>query len=129
MARRRKRVSPARTKERVPETAAQIGKHEAAAEARCCEMVLPPAHFNNIIRFARRSHVDRVLALRNATFLTLKRLGVKRNKGAAVSSTPAASDQFDLQSVVTWMGKLTCDHKDAVAQLQVIDATACSRGE
>lgn len=88
---------------------------------------LPPNQLNTVIRFIKKAPLDRVAVLRQATFDSLRRLGVKRNVGKAVAGVPAGSDQGDVQSLIVWMGRITAADREAVAQLVAIDATAVQR--
>ena len=93
------------------------------------EKHLPPNHLNNVIRVIKTASLDKVGGIRTATFLALKRLGVKRQKAKAVKKIPYGSDQVDIGSFVTWLNKVQPGDKKAVNQVIVIDATACRRGD
>jgi hypothetical protein len=88
---------------------------------------LVATHFNNIIRLIHQVDRERVLWLRNVSFNTLRRLGVKRDVSKAIGKLPAGSDQCDLGSIRTWMDKVQPTDLVAVAQVVAIDATAVSR--
>lgn len=100
----------------------------SAADRRTRPLELPPGQFDNVVRAIKNGSRDAVLQIRQATFDNLARLGVKRNKEAAVAGTPAGSDNVDVQSVIAWMRKIPSkDYKRAVRQLVALDATAVAR--
>jgi len=90
---------------------------------------LLPDDFNSVIRTIKRTRMDEVIYLRNATEASLKRLKVRRDKRQSVKGLPDASDHHDFGSIVTWMSKLQNKktYKKAIKQLVAIDATANAR--
>ena len=86
-----------------------------------------PSHFNNLIRAIKTRPMDDAKAIRNATYLALKRLGAWRDKTKAVKGVPNGSDQLDLGTFYTWCDRLKPEDTEAVAQLVAIDATAVAR--
>ncbi len=93
------------------------------------EKHLPENHMNNIIRVIKMSSMDVVKEIKTATFLALKRLGVKRRVVNARKKIPKGSDQVDIGSFVTWLNKVQVEDKKAIEQIVIIDATACRRTE
>jgi hypothetical protein len=91
------------------------------------ETKLPANHFNNVIRLVKTASLDRVKVLKTATYNALKRLGVARDARLARVKVPAGSDQGDVRSVIVWMDRVGPQHKAAVRQIRVIDATCCKR--
>jgi hypothetical protein len=91
------------------------------------ETKLPKNQYNNTIRFVKNAPLERVKALKTATYNSLKRLGVKRDERRAKRKTPAGSDQGDVMSIVTWMDRVGPGDKAAVKQIVEIDATCCRR--
>ena len=84
--------------------------------------------FDSLLWYISRSSHDRVMILRGATFNTLKRLGIKRNKKKAIKSVPKkANGQGDAGSIVVWLSKIQPTHKKSITQLIKIDATICVR--
>lgn len=88
---------------------------------------LPQSQLDNVLRMVHSADRDKVLALRNATFNNMKRLGVRRDRSKAVAKMPNGSDQFDLMSIFVWMAKVAKADKAAVEQIIQIDATAVAR--
>jgi hypothetical protein len=88
---------------------------------------LPANQLNNFVRMLFRADTERVMVLRNATFLALRRLGVKRDQSKAVSKIPDGTDQIDLGSAITWMDGIVPEDTVAVSQIVVLDATAVFR--
>lgn len=84
-------------------------------------------HFQNVIRFIKRSSLERVNTLKTATEVTLKRLGRKRNLKKAVSGVPEGSDHADIGTLVTWLNRVDKSDKKAVDQVLAIDATCFMR--
>ena len=84
--------------------------------------------FNSAIRAVMSAERGRVMAVRQATFDNLKRLGIPRNPKAAPAKLPLGSDQVDFGSLITWMARIpTKAYKQACRQLQVLDAAAVAR--
>ena len=88
---------------------------------------LPPDHYANVIRGIRTGTSDTAMSVRTATHATLKRLGVKRDKGKAPKRTPKGSDQFSTGALIEWLNRVKPTDKKAVAQVVKIDACACER--
>jgi len=88
---------------------------------------LPEGQFNNVIRMIKLGSIDQVKSLKTATWNTLKRLDISRNKAVAKVKVPKGSDQVDIGSLIAWMGKVELGDKKAVKQVVAIDATACRR--
>lgn len=88
---------------------------------------LPANQLNNFVRMLFRADTERVMVLRNATFLALRRLGVKRDLSKAVGKMPDGTDQIDLGSAITWMDGIMSEDTIAASQVVVLDATAVSR--
>lgn len=85
--------------------------------------------FNSLISYILKSSFDRVQIIRTATWETLKRLKVKRDKSKAVNKIPKnVSTEGDAGSIVVWLSKIEPTHKKSIRQLVVIDATVVSRG-
>jgi hypothetical protein len=95
------------------------------------QIELPLVQFNNVIRWIKRYDPERVGILRHATFNTLKRLGVSRDKSKSVKGIPNGSDHGDFMSIIAWMDKIenTEAHSEAIAQIVAIDATCVTRLE
>ncbi len=98
-----------------------------SAEPEPMQYDMSEQHFNQVVRFVKMASLDRVSQLRQATFDTLGRLGVKRDSSKAVRGLPSGSDQHDLQSLFVWMAKVRPQHKNAVRQVVAIDATCVAR--
>ncbi len=88
---------------------------------------LEQSKFNNVIRLVRNGSIASADQLRNAAFEQLKSLGLHRDEVQPETKTPGGSDQVDVGSVITWMGKVTKADKVAVQQLRKIRATAKAR--
>ena len=88
---------------------------------------LPKNQMDNVIRMIKLSPVERCKQLKHVTYNAMKELGVKRGRALARTDTPKGSDQFDTGSVITWIRKVKPEHKEAVEQVRVIDATLCAR--
>ena len=88
---------------------------------------LPKNQMDNVIRMIKLSSVDRSKQLKHVTYNVMKQLGVKRDKALARTDTPAGSNQFDTGSIITWIKKVKPEHKEAVQQVRVVDATLCAR--
>jgi len=88
---------------------------------------MPQQHFDNVIRMIHCSSRERILSIRHATYNTLRRLKVRRNKALAVTAIPAGSDQHDVMSLFVWMNKVNREDKEAVEQILTMDATAVLR--
>ena len=88
---------------------------------------LPKNHFQNVVRMILRSSSERVMVLRNATHVALKRLGAKRDESKAIGKMPKGSDQGDMMSIITWLQNVDKSDTEAVAQVVALDATAASR--
>lgn len=91
------------------------------------EYTLPSKHLDNVIRLIKMAPLDHVKQLRSAVWNNLKRLGLKRDLKLARKKIPKGSDQFDVGSIITWMGNIPKADAKAKQQLLVIDATACRR--
>jgi len=91
------------------------------------EVRLPKRHFDSVVRMIKRSSMDRAMMLRTATYNTLKRLGVRRNRSKAVLGVPDGSDQVDTGSIVAWLNKVKPSNADAIQQVVAIDATVVQR--
>lgn len=96
-------------------------------EEKMIQKELPDNQFASVIRMVNSADRERVLALRNATFNTLKRLKLRRDATKAVTNLPAGSDHVDLMSLYVWLSKVEAADKAAVEQVVKIDATAVSR--
>ena len=91
------------------------------------QVMLSPNEFDTIIRGLKTGTMAQVNGVRQKSFDTLKRLGVKRDV-TKVAKTPAGgSDQIDNMSIFNWMDKIEPVHTRAIKQLIVIDATAVAR--
>lgn len=90
---------------------------------------LPQNQFGSVIRVVKRGGIETVMAVRNATYTTLRRLGVKRDRTKAVAGMPRGSDQVDMRSIVEWLARVERDDAEASAQIVAIDATAVDRTE
>ncbi len=88
---------------------------------------LPQNQLNNIIRMVLKADQERALAIRQATFDTLKRLRVPRDLSKATTKTPNGSDQCDIGSIITWLNKVEKIDSVAITQIVLIDATAVAR--
>lgn len=86
-------------------------------------------HFKTVIRYIKRSHVDRIKPLRAATHANLKRLETKRDLSKAVPGVPKGSDQGDVQSIIVWMSKINPGDTKAIEQLVAMDATTVVRAK
>ena len=86
-----------------------------------------PSGLDSIVRMVHRADHDRVTWIVTATHQTLCRLKAKRDTSKAVTKVPAGSDQADLGSLKEWLDRITPADKAAIAQVQVIDATAFAR--
>jgi hypothetical protein len=88
-------------------------------------LALPRDQFLSIILNIKNRPLDQVTPLLTHTFHALKRLGVSRDLDEAFPGVPAGhSTHLDFGTFMAWVDKITPAHKDAVAQLVVIDATA-----
>lgn len=111
-----------------PQTAAVKDSSEADNKS-LRVLALPTGQFNNIIHSIKVASPETVKQLRHATFHRLRKLGVVRDTGKAVTAAPRrGSAQLDVGTIVAWIGKVTPDETDAVAQLVAIDATLVARG-
>lgn len=88
---------------------------------------LPKKQFGSVIRVIKKSHVDRAKTIRQLSFDTLKRLGVKRDLSKAVAGMPNGSDQGNVGAIRDWMNKVEKKNRWAVKQVVAIDATAVVR--
>lgn len=91
------------------------------------EKHLPKRQFDSVIRLIKTSPLDRVKAIKTATFQALKRLKIKRDVRHARKTLPKGSDQGDVRSIVVWLEKIKPGDKKAIDQLIAIDATCCRR--
>lgn len=80
------------------------------------------AQFKNAIRAVRLSRGAAGLAI--AAVEECKRLGAMPSSRFAIQELPSGSDQYDLQSVIAWMRKVTPEDELAVRQVQAIAATS-----
>lgn len=87
---------------------------------------LSKPHFNNLIRYVKRSGLEQALNIRTATHATLKRVGARRDKSKAAQGIPKGSDQVDVGSLITWLNSVTTDKK-SIRQVVALDATCCAR--
>jgi hypothetical protein len=90
---------------------------------------MAPNQFNNVVRWIKKWPAERVMALRHATWDTLKRVGVKRNAAKAVPGIPAGTDDGNMGDVFAWLAKVQKGDRKAVKQLVALDATAFVRTE
>lgn len=91
------------------------------------EKHLPPGQFDSVMRYVKITTLDRVKALKTATWSTLKRLGVKRDVRRAKRRVPMGSDQGNPRSIIDWLNKVQPEDVEAVRQVVEIDATCCRR--
>ena len=96
-------------------------------DTKAVQRTLPKNQMDNAIRMIQLCSVDKIAQLRHVTYTTMKKLGVKRSRKLARTGVPAGSDQFDTGSLITWIKKVKPEHKGAVRQIRVIDATLCAR--
>lgn len=86
--------------------------------------------FNSLILYLLKSPIHKAQIIRAATWATLKRLRVKRNKSKARVKIPkGVSNQGDAGSIVMWLSKIKPEHKTSIKQLIIIDATAVGRDQ
>jgi len=85
--------------------------------------------FNNVIRGVRLGSAEKAKTVRQATYDTLRRLGVKRNLSKARKSTPNGSDHLDVGTLVSWLDSLSPKDKKAVRQAVILDATCVERSK
>jgi hypothetical protein len=89
---------------------------------------LPENQFNTIIRaINRNASFDTIKQIEYAVGVQLDRLRVRRRGRMAVAGVPEGSDNVDPQSLYAWAAKVTRADAEAIAQLQVIHATAARR--
>jgi len=91
------------------------------------QVELSPNGLNSIVRMIHRADHDRIQWIVTATHETLCRLKAKRDAAKAVVKMPDGSDQCDMGSIKVWLDKIKPEDKAAIAQIQVIDATAFVR--
>lgn len=80
------------------------------------------SQFKNAIRAVRLSRGAAGLAV--AATNECKRLEVMPSHRFAIEELPEGSDQYDLQSIIAWMRKVTPGDELAVRQVQAIAATS-----
>ena len=83
--------------------------------------------FSNIIRYIKRSSLDRVEFLEKVVRERMAVLQMQPDESAIVSGIPEGSDQSDMGSFLTWMNKIQVDDVDAGMQLTQFHATAKAR--
>ncbi len=88
---------------------------------------LTKVQYNKTIRMVRTAGIERLKFVRTATYVALRRLGVKRDLSKAVKKTPHGSDQHNTGNLVTWLARVSPTDKKAVRQVVAIDATAVAR--
>ena len=93
------------------------------------EFALPKHHMDNLIRFIKKSPLERVLQIKQHTWNTLKRLELKRDVRLARKKVPKGSDQGDVGSVITWLNRVPKTDEKACRQVRVVDATCCRRAK
>ncbi len=90
---------------------------------------MPSGQFDAVIRMLKKTGMDRVTAVRTATFKTLKRLKVKRDMPKAVKGIPEGTDDHNIMSIVVWLDRVAKEDKKAIKQIVKMDATAVARGK
>ena len=88
---------------------------------------LNKAQYNKTIRMVKQAGIDRLKFVRTATYVALKRLGVKRDLTKAAKKTPYGSEQYNTGNLVAWLARVSSSDKKAVKQIVAIDATAVAR--
>lgn len=117
-----------------PQTESVVTADERLAEeqenyARRNVKELSETQFNSLIRFIKRSHIDRVDNVRVAAKEALGRLEVSSDKRDRVAGIPFGSDQYDAGTFVTWAKSVQPEETPAIAQLKQIAATCDIRWE
>ncbi len=85
---------------------------------------LNKAQYNKIIRMVKQAGVERLKFVRTATYVALKRLGIKRDLTKAAKKTPHGSEQHNTGDLVTWLARVSPTDTKAIRQIMAIDATA-----
>jgi len=88
---------------------------------------LPESHFANVVRLVKQADIEKVKAIRNATYVTLRRLRKHRNMSKAVDGIPDGSNQSDPMSIMVWLDGIGKKDEAAIKQVVAIDATATKR--
>lgn len=88
---------------------------------------LDPHDFDRYTRMCFQGSTGAVDQLKKTCELHLVRLGKKPDRTKAVSKTPDASDNYNLQSLYRWMEAVGVRDRGAIKQLIVLHATACRR--
>lgn len=100
---------------------------EYAAEQARQNAALVDDAFQAVVRRIHDADRATVLALRNDTFSTLRRLGVPRDTSRAVGYPSDASRNCDDGSFRVWLSGLTSADAEAISQLVALDATCVAR--
>lgn len=92
------------------------------------ETALPEDQFNTVVRWIKRTEVDKVSQLLAMLDAGMKRLGLRGNyRKAVVGEIPAGSDHLDTGSINDWMARIEKADKAAKRQVVALHATAFMR--